>query len=261
MAENNPVKEPVVEWTRVIGGALAAVSSAVLLSTLGAVGTIAGAALGSVIVSVSSSVYARGLSRSRRRMAQAQEAALRRVGVAQAEVLRARRRDGAGTTEAHLDRADEHLARARDRLEAADPEPEPEPLRRRIAGILDQLPWRRVALVAAAGFVIAIAVVTGFELIAGRPVSSYTGGTSSHHGTSFSNIDNGGHHPATPSPSPTGSTSPSPTPGGSASGGPSSSPSPSPTGTPSATPTPTTTPSETPTVEPSPSAIEPTPGG
>jgi hypothetical protein len=260
MGENKRAKEPVVEWTRVAGGALAAVSSAVLLSTLGAVGTIAGAALGSVIVSVSTSLYARGLNRSRQRMALAQEVALRRVGVAQAEVLRARRRTGEGVTEAHLERADQHLDHARDRLEA-DPEPDPEPLRERIGPLLRSLPWKRVALVAGLMFVIAIALVSGFELIAGRPVSSYTGGTSSHHGTSFSNIDNGGHHPATPSPSPSESTSPSPTPGGPASGGPSGSPSASPSATPSAEPSPSTTPSESPSSEPSPSDVTPTPGG
>ena len=46
-----------IDWLRTIGGALAAVSSAVLLSTLGAAGTIIGAALGSVIVTVGGALY------------------------------------------------------------------------------------------------------------------------------------------------------------------------------------------------------------
>ena len=80
-----------IDWLKTIAGALAAVSSAVLLSTLGAAGTIIGAALGSVIVTVGGALYSQGLARSRERLLQAQTAALRKVGVAQAEVRRAGR--------------------------------------------------------------------------------------------------------------------------------------------------------------------------
>src|SRR5262249_54898382 len=47
-----------IDWTRTVGGALAAVASAVLLSTLGAAGTILGAALGSIVVTVSGAYFA-----------------------------------------------------------------------------------------------------------------------------------------------------------------------------------------------------------
>jgi hypothetical protein len=275
MPENSASKDPLVDWTRVLGGALAAVSSAVLLSTLGAVGTIAGAALGSIVVSVSSSVYAQGLHRSRRRMAQAQELALRRVGMAQAEVSRARRR-GAGSAQAHLDRADENLDQARDQLESqSDAAPATETDREPEGGLTDEpeqeqeqdeslgrrlgaLPWRRIALVAGLMFVIAVVAITVFELVAGRPVSSYTGGTHNDHGTSFSNLDHsrsGGH----PSPSPSSPVSPS----GSPSGSPSSSPSATPSGSPSTSPSaPTQTPSATPTTgAPAPTSPAATPSG
>jgi hypothetical protein len=248
MAQNNATREPVVDWTRVLGGALAAVSSAVLLSTLGVIGTIIGAALGSVVVSVATSLYARGLSRSREGMAQAQEAALRRVGIAQAEVRRARRRSGVGVSEAHLDQADENLAEARDQL-TTDAE------RVTLLDRLRQLPWRRVAAVTAITFVIAIAAITAFELVAGRPVASYTGGTSSDHGTSLGNVD-GGHSNPAPSPAtPSGQTSPSSAPGG-------ATPTPS-SGSSSTPPTvsPSSSPTESPSGEPSASATTPTPGG
>jgi hypothetical protein len=254
MPDNDAAKQPVVDWTRVLGGALAAVSSAVLLSRLGAVGTIAGAALGSIVVSVATSLYAHGLSRSQRRMVRAQELALRRVGIAQAEVHRARRRQGAAASEAHLDRADEHLAEARDRLES---QPPPEPRGARLGQLLAQLPWKRVALVAALMFALALAAVTAFELIAGRPVSSYTGGTDSHHGTSFSNLEHSGGNPTTPAPTPSGPASPTSSPSESTS----SSPSGTPSASPSSTPTPTLTPSPTPTEAPSPSESGPAPGG
>src|SRR6478735_802921 len=83
-----------IDWLKTIAGALAAVSSAVLLSTLGAAGTIIGAALGSVVVTVGGALYTQGLARSHQRLAHVQTAALRKVGVAQAEVRRASRRQG-----------------------------------------------------------------------------------------------------------------------------------------------------------------------
>jgi hypothetical protein len=259
MAEKERGTEPLVDWARVLGGALAAVSSAVLLSTLGAVGTLVGAALGSIVVSVASSIYSQGLRRSRARMAQAQEAALRRVGVAQAEVLRARRRTAPGATEAHLERADEQLDEARDRLET---EPDAEPEREPLGQQLRRLPWRRIALLTGLMFVIAVAAITAFELVAGRSVSSYTGGTSSHHGTSLSNIDPGGHHkttkpPSSPSPSPTTGTTP-PTTSTTSTTSPTT---PSTDPSPSSTPTPSASPSESPSDLPTPSPPAASPTG
>ena len=58
-----------IDWLKTAAGALAAVTTAVLLSTLGAAGTLIGAALGSVAVTVSSQLYAQGLARSRATMA------------------------------------------------------------------------------------------------------------------------------------------------------------------------------------------------
>src|SRR5262245_34193424 len=61
-----------IDWLKAIAGALAAVASAVLLSTLGAAGTLIGAALGSLIVTISSALFTRGLAGSRRGLAKAQ---------------------------------------------------------------------------------------------------------------------------------------------------------------------------------------------
>src|SRR3954454_3235204 len=91
-----------IDWLKTTAGALAAVTTAVLLSTLGAVGTLIGAALGSVAATIGHALYAPGLARSRYVVLKAQETALHKVGIAQAEVRRAGRLDG-DQHDAHLD--------------------------------------------------------------------------------------------------------------------------------------------------------------
>src|SRR5690625_1389480 len=54
-----------INWLSASGSALGAVTSAVLLSTLGAAGTLIGAALGSLIITVGGSVYAYSLQRAK----------------------------------------------------------------------------------------------------------------------------------------------------------------------------------------------------
>src|SRR6478735_12436571 len=91
MAPNHadPGAKVEIDWTRAIAGALAAVASAILLSTLGAAGTIIGAAIGSLVVTVGSAWFAQGLSTSKRSLTKKQKGAAEKVGVARAEVLRA----------------------------------------------------------------------------------------------------------------------------------------------------------------------------
>ena len=163
-----------IDWLRTIGGALAAVSSAVLLSTLGAAGTIIGAALGSVVVTVGGALYSQGLARSRERLLQAQTAALRKVGVAQAEVRRAGRTSGDGRrVDAHLAHAQATLDRAKDDLGTLSDDRTGSGWRGRLA----VLPWKRIALAAAGLFAAAVVAITAFELLVGESVSSITGGS------------------------------------------------------------------------------------
>ncbi|MBC9734355.1 hypothetical protein [Nocardioides marmotae] len=180
-----------IDWLRTIAGALAAITTAVLLSTLGAAGTLLGAALGSIAATVGTAVYSQGLARSKARLAAVQEQALGKVGVAQAEVRRSARR---GDT-SRLPQAEEHLAEAADMLdpsvegapgdELAGPAPT---WRERLA----VLPWKRIALVAAGLFVLVMVVISAFEALTGKPVSSYTGGSDSDGGTSITRITGGG---------------------------------------------------------------------
>jgi hypothetical protein len=177
-----------IDWLRTVAGALAAVSSAVALSTLGAAGTIIGAALGSVIITFGGALYGHGLNQSRRRLAEAQTLTLRKVGIAQAEVRRANRTQGDETAvDAHLTHADERLDEAKEDLDALADEPAEPGWRERLA----VLPWKRIALIAAGLFAATVLAITAFEILAGRSVSSITGGTDGDDGTTISRIGGG----------------------------------------------------------------------
>lgn len=244
-----------IDWRKTIAGALAAVSSAVLLSTLGAAGTIIGAAIGSVAATVTGALYQQGLVRSRTAVLKAQEATLGKVGVAQAEVRRAARLQGDdAAVEAHLDHADETLDEARADLDATGEEPAEDPTTWRDR--LITLPWKRISLLAAGLFLIAVVAITAFELATGESVSQVTGGSDSDSGTTIGGVTGGGgssdddknrrrDNGGTTDPSPSDSTTtgdsepaPAPSPSGSSSTSPSATPTesaPSPSETPSAT--------------------------
>ncbi len=187
MTEETPQKFE-IDWLKTAGGAFAAVSSAFLLSTLGAAGTIIGAALGSVIVTVGGAFYSQGLARSHQRLAKVQTAAMRRVGVAQAEVRRAARRHGdSEAVEAHLAHAEERLDEVKDDLGTVADEPTGPGWRARLV----MLPWKRISLFAAGLFAAAVLAITAFELVAGKSVSSITGGTEGGGGTTIGRLGGG----------------------------------------------------------------------
>ena len=183
---------------QVAGSALAAISGAFFASWAGTTGTIIGAALGSVIATVGAATYTWSLRRTsavvKRTTAVVREngmqhrrpAALRRAPRRPPDVRRGR---GARESEA---------AEAESTSEGAPG------WRRSLRG----LPWGRVAVVAAAVLVAALAAITGFEAITGKPVSAYTGG-SQKSGTSLGSLVGIGdpdHDPdaaAPPTPTPT----------------------------------------------------------
>jgi hypothetical protein len=239
-----------IDWTRTIAGALAAVASAVLLSTLGAVGTIIGAAVGSIVVTVSSALFTQGLSSSKRSLAKAQASAKQKVGIAHAEVRRAERSDDTEAQQGHLEHADERLEEAHEELDAAALAVSPVSWRQR----LRLLPWRRILVGAGAMFLVAVAAITAFELVAGRSVSSFTGGSSDDSGTTINHVRQGGsgsdEGPSEPSesPEPTDGSSPTDeaTPSESPSGSPTGEPTPSDSSSPSPLESSSPSPSETP---------------
>ncbi len=247
-----------IDWVKVLAGALAAMASAVLLSTLGAAGTVVGAALGSVIVTVGNSVFSRGIDVSKQGVSAAQAMALRRVTQARSQVGRAPAGPAQHRRPAPALGRGARAARGRGRAALHPRGPRPSqtapvtaPRRRGWSA----LSWKRVALAAAGVFVAAMVVITGFELVSGKAVSQLTGGSTNAPRTSWSGLTGGG--PSTPTPSPTPTPTPSTSPGASPTATPSGSASPSADTSPGPGADPSADPSATsePTADPTPSAV------
>jgi hypothetical protein len=178
VSESNRVEQNRLEinWVNSLGGALAAVSSALVLSTLGTAGTLIGAAMGSLVITVGGAVYAHSLRVARARLAASRTVLVRTRGGGLAEV-----RSGPDGSE------------GADGAEATEEEASPGRWRQ----LLRELPWKRIVVASAALFAVAMAAILAFELATGRPVSSYTGGTSdTDRGTSVPGL--GGRDEAPP---------------------------------------------------------------
>lgn len=153
--------------TQVAAGALAAVSSAVVASFFGLAGTLIGAALASVISTVSAALYSNSLQKTNERLRQARS----QLTGKQARVEETRVQEApaaAPVTQvlpAHLDPRRTPARKARPR-------------------------WTRVAVYAAAVFVVAMGIVTGIELIGQRPVSALVSGTETARTTTIGAITN-----------------------------------------------------------------------
>lgn len=252
-----------INWVQVSASALAAVSSAVLLSTVGVAGTIIGAAVGSVFATAGSAIYSHYLRASRSRVASAQAVALERLTHARSGAsgvwADGRRADASGrTVTLRQQQADEELDEAEGALDLAAPVPS---WREVLAG----LRWKRVAAVAGGIFVVAMLVIVSFELATGRAVSTYTGGSGDGARTSIPGLGakqssgTPGKTPAptTPTRQPSSAPSATPTTGETPSATPSESPSASPTDAPATDPT-TAAPSAVPTTPvPSPTVTPP----
>jgi hypothetical protein len=156
---------------QIASGALAAVSSAVLLSFFGVAGTLTGAALASVISTVGASLYTTSLKKTNER--------LRRV----------------------LTREEAAAA-----AEAAAPATQVLPARldpRRAPAKRLQPRWGRIAAYAVGVFAVAMGIVTGIELIGQQPVSALVGTSSSTGTTTLCELTNASSSsdttPSTPS--------------------------------------------------------------
>ena len=153
--------------TQVAAGALASVSSAVVASFFGLAGTLIGAALASVISTVSAALYSSSLRKTNEKLRTARSQLTGR----QSPVVETTAAAAAPATPAtkvlpaHLDPR---------RAPARRPRPR----------------WTRVAVYAAAVFAIAMGVITGIELIGQKPVSALVGGTQTTQETTLSAITN-----------------------------------------------------------------------
>ena len=194
--------------TQVAGGALAAMTAAALGSTLGVAGTIAGAALASVVAGVAGSLYTASLRTGHEKVR---------------TVFRGQSTDAASAPPAPVDPATTMTAirgRAIDETQvfpAWDPLPLENTGRRsgaankksagkKAAGGI--FPWRRAVAVSLSVFALAAVLITGYERVSGQPLSGGTGTTVSQVGNDTS-AGSGKGTKTTPSSTPTPSGTPS----------------------------------------------------
>jgi hypothetical protein len=168
-----------INFPKVIAGTLAAVSAAVVGSFLGVAGTLAGAAVASLIGSVGTEIYERSLHRGAKKLQTLAPTFIKApaaVGTPQV----------AAATEDDLP---SHTV--------------PEEAGKR------QIRWGRVAVIAGALFVLAMGSLTIFEVVTGKSVASMVGNNSGG-GTTIGSILDSGKSNSTPAP--TTSTTPTDSP-------------------------------------------------
>src|SRR4029453_9426964 len=138
---------------KLLAGALAAVSGAVVASFFGVEGTLIGAALVSLLVAPAEAVYTHSLASAHR---VARRSLVRRVG------------DQAGASEEGAS-------------EEGASEGHPQPIR-----------WQRVAVAAVLAFGIAVVAITGVETVANQPLASLFGSRSQRGGSTSVVVVGGG---------------------------------------------------------------------
>lgn len=177
---------------QVVGGALAAVTAAVVSSFLGVAGTLIGAALGSVLTTVAGAFYTQSMKTARGRIAS---------GLQTASRAHSTPTDTTGTPDAA---GQEPVALTNESDESQDVL---EVDTRRGFWARLRVAVSRVSARAWLGtgavFLLAIVAITGFELATGKPVSAtVTGSTSS--GTTISSVVEGGSGSQVPADGSTG---------------------------------------------------------
>jgi hypothetical protein len=158
-----------IDIPKVIAGTLAAVSAAVVGSFLGVAGTLAGAAVASIVGSVGTEIYARSLNKGVKRLQTIAPAFVKApAAVGTPEVAAAAEENSPS-----------HLV--------------PEVTRGR------QIRWSRVAMIAGALFVLAMGALTVAEFVIGEPIASAVGNKSGG-GTTISHVLTGNESTARPTP-------------------------------------------------------------
>jgi hypothetical protein len=144
---------------KLLAGALAAVSGAVVASFFGVEGTLIGAALVSLLVAPAEAVYTHSLASAHQ---VARRSLLRRVGP----------EAGANEAGANEAGASEEGASEEGASEEGASEADPQPIR-----------WQRVAVAAVLAFGIAVVAITGVETVANQPLASLFGSRSQQGGS------------------------------------------------------------------------------
>ncbi|MGY1771534.1 hypothetical protein [Blastococcus sp. SYSU D00813] len=185
-------KKTTLSPVQITAGALASVSSAVVASFFGVAGTLIGAALASVISTVTAALYTNSLSRTNERLRQVrvQLAGPGSPGRTAADATAELPRTTAGTAGT--------AAETRALPAALDPRRAPAPRR--------GPRWPRVAVYAVAVFGLAMVIVTGIEVVGQQPVSALVGAEEASSTTTLGELtgdsSSGDEDPGTPVPTP-----------------------------------------------------------
>ena len=186
-----------IQITKVAAGTLAAVSAAVIGSFLGVAGTLAGAAVASIVGSLGTEIYQRSLDRGAKKLQTLAPTFVKApAAVGTPPVPAASEED----SPSHTVPEEEREAPEEER---AAPEAQP-------AASGKALPWRRIGVAAALLFVLAIASLSVVELLAGRSVASMVGNDTGGRTTLSSVVrdDPGAGKPAPVESTPAGEASP-----------------------------------------------------
>jgi len=176
MTEHAPSKPLGIDVSKTIAGVLAAISAAVVGSFLGVAGTLVGAAVASIVGSVGTELYQRGIGKSSEKIKSTFVTAPAAVGTPE-------------------------VAAAADEVPS-----EPEPSGDRPVKVR----WGRISMVAAGVFLLAMLSLTAFELITGKTAADAVTNQPGS-GTTVSNVLTG-RGDGTTTPAPSQSASPSATP-------------------------------------------------
>lgn len=142
-----------IRISQVLAGALAAVTAALLGSTMGVAGTVAGAGVASVVSTVGGALYLRSIQRTGQ-------------GVRSVRNLVVTR---AGSTTVTVVRKSEEPEKPADSVEGPEVGEEQPPARR--------IGWRAVAVGSVLAFALGMAAITGVEWLRGEPLSGGEGTT------------------------------------------------------------------------------------
>jgi len=153
--------------TQLVGGALAAMTAAVIGAQLGVAGTVLGAAIGSIVAGAAGSLYTASLKHTKDKLA---SAFVGRVGETDVQLT---------TVSTDADTAGWATVT---QPSAAVAPPSPDPVATdaevdRAGRPVSRWPWKPILVSTAAVFLLAIAGITGFELISGQSVSGGEGTT------------------------------------------------------------------------------------
>jgi hypothetical protein len=197
--------------TQLIGGALAAMTAAVIGARLGVAGTVFGAAIGSLVAGAAGSLYTASLKHTRDKLT---SAFVGRVGQTDVEL----------TTVSTAPEVDGWVTDTQPMAAVAPPSPDPVAVASEVdrnGRPVSRWPWKAILVSTAAVFLLAIAGLTAFELVSGQSVSGGQGTTITQVGESRS----GGTDTPTKAPSSDTSSTPSTEPSATPSTEPSAAPS------------------------------------